>query len=65
VLASGFTNASNQGSPIIDILKGSLFTNQLERNGLTATPFEVVLEVAPANNTQGIFASVSWEDVVL
>jgi len=65
VLASGFTNASNQGSPIIDILKGSLFTNQLERNPFTATPFEVVLEVAPANNTQGIFASVSWEDVVL
>ena len=65
VLASGFTNASNQGSPIIDVLKGSLFTNQLERNPFTATPFEVVLEVAPANNTQGIFASVSWEDVVL
>ena len=65
VLASGFTNASNQGSPIIDILKGSLFTNQLERNPFTATPFEIVLEVAPANNTQGIFASVSWEDVVL
>lgn len=65
VLASGFTNASNQGSPIIDILKGSLFTNQLERNPFTATPFEVILEVAPANNTQGIFASISWEDVVL
>lgn len=65
VLASGFTNASNQGSPIIDILKGSLFTNQLERDPFTATPFEVVLEVAPASNAQGIFASVSWEDVVL
>jgi hypothetical protein len=65
VLASGFTNASNQGSPIIDILKGSLFTNQLERNPFSATPFEIVLEVAPANNAQGIFASVSWEDVVL
>jgi len=65
VIASGFTNASNQGTPIIDILKGSLFANQLERNPFSATPFEVVLEVAPASNTQQIFASVNWEDVVL
>jgi len=65
VLASGFTNASNQGSPIIDILRGSLFANQLERNPFTATPLEIVLEVAPANASQDIFASVSWEDVVL
>jgi hypothetical protein len=65
VIASGFTNASNQGTPIIDILKGSLFANQLERNPFSATPFEVVLEVAPASNTQEIFASVNWEDVVL
>jgi len=65
VVATGFTNASNQGSPIIDILKGSLFANQLERNPFTATPLEVVLEVAPANNTQEVFASINWEDVVL
>ncbi len=64
VLASGFTNASNQGSPIIDILKGSLFANQLERNPFTATATEFILEVAPAGNTQEIYASVNWEDVV-
>jgi hypothetical protein len=65
VLASGFTNASNQGSPIIDILKGSLFANQLERNPFTATATEFILEVAPAGNTQEIYVSVNWEDVVM
>ena len=64
VLASGFTNASNQGSPIIDILKGSLFSNQLERDPFTSVATEFILEVAPANNTQEIYASVNWEDVV-
>jgi hypothetical protein len=65
VLASGFTNASNQGSPIIDILKGSLFANQLERNSFSGGATEFILEVAPANNTQEIYVSVNWEDVVM
>jgi hypothetical protein len=34
ILASGFFNSSNQGSPSIDILKEALFKFQLERNGL-------------------------------
>ena len=63
VLASGFTNASNQGSPIIDILKGSLFANQFERNSFSVTATEMSLQVAPANNTQEIFASINWEEV--
>ena len=65
VIASGFTNASNQGSPIIDILRGSLFSNQLERNPFTGTAYEIALEVAPANASQEIYASLDWEDVVL
>jgi hypothetical protein len=63
VIASGFTNASNQGSPIIDILKGSIFANQFERNSFSVTPTEISLQVAPANNTQEIFASINWEEV--
>jgi hypothetical protein len=37
ILASGFVNSSNQGSPSINILKEALFANQLERDGLNFT----------------------------
>jgi hypothetical protein len=64
ILASGFLNASNQGSPNLDILKEALFKFQLERNNLTKTPFELTL-VAAARATNGseIFASMDWEEV--
>jgi hypothetical protein len=64
ILASGFLNASNQGSPNLDILKEALFKFQLERNNLTKTPFELTL-VAAARTTNGseIFASMDWEEI--
>lgn len=64
ILASGFLNASNQGSPNLDILKEALFKFQLERNKLTNTPFELTL-VAAARTANGseIFASMDWEEV--
>jgi len=63
VLASGFINGSNQGSTPVDILKEALFKFQLERNGLTGTPYE--LSVVAASNTNGadVFASMDWEEV--
>jgi hypothetical protein len=63
VLASGFTSASNQGSPSIDILKEALFAFQLERNGLTGTPYTLSLAVAGANASQLVYASMDWEEV--
>jgi hypothetical protein len=63
VLASGFINSSNQGSPSIDILKEALFKFQLERNGLTSTPYELTLAVTAGSNSQNIFASIDWEEI--
>jgi hypothetical protein len=63
VLASGFFNSSNQASPTIDILKEALFKFQLERNGLTSTPEALTLEIASGTNTQGVFASMDWEEI--
>ncbi len=65
ILAQGYVNSSNQGSPSINILKEALFANQLERNSFTGTPYELVLEVAisDASGTNGVLASVDWEEI--
>jgi hypothetical protein len=63
ILASGFFNASNQGVTQIDILKEALFKFQLERNGLTSTPFEITLVVASNGNGDTVVASVDWEEI--
>jgi len=65
ILASGFVNSSNQGSPSINILKEALFANQLERDGLTGTPYEIVIETAVATTSggEGAFASIDWEEI--
>ena len=63
ILGSGFFSASNQGSTQIDILKEALFKFQLERNGLTSTPFEITLVVASNGNGDTVVASMDWEEV--
>ena len=63
IVASGYTSASNQGSPSIDILKEALFAFQLERNGLTGTPYTLSIAVAGANASQLVYASMDWEEV--
>jgi hypothetical protein len=65
ILASGYVNSSNQGSPSINILKEALFSNQLERDGLTGTPYQIVLEMAVQTTSggEGAFASLDWEEV--
>lgn len=63
ILASGFFNSSNQGSPTIDILKEALFKFQLERNGLTNTTSALTLEVSASTDTNSVFASMDWEEV--
>lgn len=65
VLAQGYMNSSNQGSPSMDILKEALFASQLERNTFTGTAFELVIEMAidATGGTLGAYASVDWEEV--
>jgi hypothetical protein len=63
ILASGFINSSNQGSPSVDVLREALFKFQLERNGLTSTSYELTLVVTAGTNNETIFASMDWEEV--
>ena len=63
ILGSGFFSASNQGTTQIDILKEALFKFQLERNGLTSTPFEITLVVASSANNNTVVASMDWEEI--
>ena len=63
ILASGFFNATNQGSSQIDLLKEALFKFQLERNGLTSTPFELTLVVASDSSSDTLVASLDWEEI--
>ena len=63
ILASGFFNATNQGSSQIDLLKEALFKFQLERDGLTATPFELTLVIASDSASDTVVASLDWEEV--
>jgi hypothetical protein len=63
ILASGYFNASNQGVTQVDILKEALFKFQLERNGLTGTPYELALMIASSSSNDTVVASVDWEEV--
>jgi len=63
ILASGFFNASNQGASQVDILKEALFKFQLERNGLTSTPYELTLVVASDTSNDTVVASLDWEEI--
>jgi hypothetical protein len=63
ILASGFFTASNQGSTQIDISKEALFKFQLERNGLTSTPYEISLVIASNGNGDTVVGSIDWEEV--
>ena len=63
ILASGFFSTTNQGSNQVDILKEALFKTQLERNGLTSSPFELTIVVATDNAGGDILASMEWEEI--
>ena len=65
VLAQGYVNSSNQGSPSINILKEAIFASQLERNTFTGTAFELVIEMAidATGGTLGAYVSLDWEEV--
>ena len=63
VLASGFFNSSQQSSVPVDILKEALFSFQLERDGLTGTPFETTLVCASNSAGADVYAGMDWEEI--
>jgi len=63
ILASGFFSSSNQSSTSVDILKEALFKFQLERNGLTGTPYELTLVCATNSAGADVYASLDWEEI--
>lgn len=65
ILAQGYTNSSNQGSPSVNILKESLFATQLERNSFTGVANELVVEMAIdiVGGTLGAYVSLDWEEI--
>ena len=63
ILASGYLNGSAQGSTPVDILKEALFKFQLERNGLTGTPYELSLVASSNLGGADIHASIDWEEI--
>ena len=63
VLASGYFLRETQGGTTVEIGKDTLFKFQLERNGLTNTPYEMILEVTAGTNTETVFGSMDWEEV--
>ena len=63
VLASGFFGATQQASLPVDILKEALFKFQLERDGLTGTPYELSLVCSASLINSNVFASMDWEEI--
>jgi hypothetical protein len=65
VLAQGYINSSNQGSPSMDILKEALFAAQLERDTFAGTAYAIVVEMAVQTTSggEGAYASVDWEEI--
>lgn len=63
ILAQGYFSSTNQSTASIDILKEALFKFQLERDGLTATPYELSIVLAASSATSNVHASMDWEEI--
>ena len=65
ILAEGYLTANSTygNSSITNILKESLFKFQLERNGLTKTPYEITLALAASTGGESTHASMDWEEI--
>jgi hypothetical protein len=63
ILAEGYSSASNQAVTAVDILKEALFKFQLERDGLTGTPYELSVVAAASLANSSIHTSMDWEEI--
>lgn len=63
IMAQGYFSASNQSNSATDILKEALFKFQLERDGLTNTPYELSLLISASSPTATVHAALDWEEI--
>jgi hypothetical protein len=63
VIASGYFTATASTSVSVDILRAALLSTQLERDGLTGTPYEFTLILAAGTNNETVFGSMDWEEI--
>jgi len=62
-MAQGYFSSTNQSTSSVDILKEALFKFQLERDGLSTTPYELTLAVTASVSTSNVHASMDWEEI--
>lgn len=63
VLTQGYFSSTNQASTATDVLKEALFKFQLERDGLTNTPYELSLVMSASAITSTVHAAMNWEEI--
>jgi hypothetical protein len=63
IIASGYFTATASTSVSVDILRAALLSTQLERDGLTNTPYEFTLVLAAGTNNESVFGSMDWEEI--
>lgn len=63
IIASGYFTATASTSVSVDILRAALLSTQLERDGLTGTPYEFTLILAAGTNNETVFGSMDWEEI--
>lgn len=70
IMASGFVTSSNQGSPVINLNKDSLFglqflvNNSPEFNTESSSEFTLEVAVNNVSGTEGIYGAMDWTEVV-
>jgi hypothetical protein len=63
ILAQGYFSSTNQSTAGADILKDALFKFQLERDGLTSSPYELSLIMSASGGASTVHASMDWEEI--
>lgn len=63
ILAQGYFSSTNQSTTGTDILKDTLFKFQLERDGLTSSPYELSLIMSASGGASTVHASMDWEEI--
>ena len=63
ILAQGYFSSTNQSTAGTDILKDALFKFQLERDGLTSSPYELSIIMSASGGASTVHACVDWEEI--
>lgn len=63
ILAQGYFSSTSQSRDGADIIKDALFKFQLERDGLTSSPYELSLIMSASGGASTVHASMDWEEI--